>query len=199
MTFAVVGRWMKRWLRAAIYLRLSIGVKTDPMKVRIVFKIMNMDLKALILQGEHSDLRVQWGSITHVHRDRRHRPEIAPIELPKNMKRRRKLPTSLRDAYPGELWVTTGFFIIPRSEISRWNGPSAMRFGVEGISFHVVSLIPWMQADGAPLFKSDEASEAWNFRALCRPTPAQIARLTGSQGEHPVTRKNRELASSLAD
>lgn len=165
----------------------------------IVFKIMNMDLKALILQGDHSELRVQGGSITQVYRDQRHRPEVHPIELPKNMKRRRKLPVGLRDTYPGQLWVVTGFFIIPKSEITRWNGPSAMRFGVEGISFHVVSLQPWTHADGAPLFKVDEPCEAWNFRALCKPTPAQIARLTGTQGRHPGQRKSSELSSTFAD
>ena len=175
------------------------AVKNDLLRVRIVFTIMNMDLKALILQGEHSELRVQWGSITQVYRDQRHRPEVHPIELPKNMKRRRKLPVSLRDAYPGQLWVATGFFIIPKAEISRWNGPSAMRFGVEGLSFHVVSLQPWTHADGAPLFKSDEPCEAWNFRALCKPTPTQVARLTGNQGMQFEKRPSRELASTIAD
>lgn len=156
---------------------------------------MNMDLKALILQGEHSELRVQWGCITHVYRDQRRRPEPPSIELPKEMKRRRKLPTNLRDAYPGQLWVVTGFFIIPKSEITRWNGPSAMRFGVDGISFHVVSLQPWTHGDGAPLFKTDEPCEAWNFRALCKPTPAQVVLL---RGERTPT-KDRELVSFGVD
>jgi hypothetical protein len=147
----------------------------------MMFTIMNMDLKALILQGEHSELRVQWGCITHVYRDQRRRPEPPPIELPKTMKRRRKLPTILRDAYPGQLWVVTGFFIIPKAEIARWQGPSAMRFGAEGVSFHVVSLLPWTHGDGAPLFKTDEPCEAWNFRALCKPTTEQVARLSGGQ------------------
>jgi hypothetical protein len=157
--------------------------------------MMSVNLRDLILQGEHSELRVQWGCMTHIHRDRRRRPDIGALELAENMKRRRKLPNPLRAAYPGELWVATGFFIINKNEITRWRGPSAMKFGFEGVVFHVVSLQPWTHADGGPIFPSSEPCEAWNFRALCKPTPKQIAILTAGQESYPAPVQEGELVS----